>query len=62
MPLETVLLGFIAAGAGIAFRAASGLFAERIGHSKEEGETAAGTAGLSLIAHSRDEQPSDLSR
>jgi nitrate/nitrite transporter NarK len=49
MFLEPVLLAVVAAAAGIAFRSMGGAFAERIGHTRREGEDAVGTAGLSLI-------------
>jgi len=60
MVLEPVILGIAAAGAGVVFRYFSGVFAERTGHSKREGENAAGTAGISLIAQRKHDGPPAL--
>lgn len=56
MTFEALLLSGSAAVAGLAFRKAAGIIAQRTGHSRERAERAVGTAGVSLIATPRDER------
>jgi hypothetical protein len=57
MIFESVAFGLLAAASGTVFRYLSGVVAERSGHTKREGEAAAASAGISLIAKTRHEPP-----